>query len=389
MRFGIKFLLAPERSIRKPAALCLCKEPSGPWRCPADRFDVEFGGFAAAAGQGGSAGLRTALRGCLCLHWDTCAGTCWEQGLKHSQFQGHLWIAELPLSSSFCGDWELRPPGFGPIPLKVLAQIWILKQHFADIPLMLSCVFLGTTCLDAVGRAQIEHPPGQKYKLVCTGAALVLSQSQGHLALGEVVGNGGMGRAPGWRWLLGWMWQPVTLPWHKGRDNAQLDQIPRIWANPWLTFPGAPRTMWGWEHPGTPPGQHPWGSSWMSERDKKREMKPSGPTTGSTRGRGHHPLRQGVLLGRVMPSQGHKGHFHSPGHNLSSSSDKVLEFCSPGLEALCVFGRASSALPAQMLRAAQMLLQGLFCLLLLWTPVWEKLFQIVPCCSNKCRLLPR
>lgn len=75
MRFGIKFLLAPERSIGKPAALCLCKESSGPWRCPGDRVDAEFGGFAAAH-QGGSAGLRTALRGCLCLHWDTCAGTC-------------------------------------------------------------------------------------------------------------------------------------------------------------------------------------------------------------------------------------------------------------------------------------------------------------------------
>lgn len=134
-------------------------------------------------------------------------------------------------------------------------------------------------------------------------------------------------------------------------------------------------------------------------------MKPSGDTMGSTRHRGHHPLSQAVLLGRVVPSQGDKGHLHlsqlqlgkgweapeenSPGHNLYSSSDKVLEFCSAVFEALCVFRRASSALPAQMLRAAQMLLQGLFCLLLLWTPVWEKLFQVVPCCSHKCRLLPR
>lgn len=37
-----------------------------------------------------------------------------------------------------------------------------------------------------------------------------------------------MGAAPGWSWLLGWMWQPVTLPWHKGRDSAQLGQSLRM-----------------------------------------------------------------------------------------------------------------------------------------------------------------
>lgn len=49
--------------------------------------------------------------------------------------------------------WELRAPGFGPIPLKVGAQIWILKQHFSDTPpLVLS--FLRTTCLGAADRTQ-------------------------------------------------------------------------------------------------------------------------------------------------------------------------------------------------------------------------------------------
>lgn len=149
MKFGIKSLLAPEQAIGKPAALCLCKESSGPWRCPGDRFDAEFWGFAAAAHEGGSAGLRTALRGCCRTpvlapapepqpHWSQCCCTCWEQELKHSPLQEHLWVSELSLSSPFVWDWELRPPGFGPIPLKVLAQIWILMQQLAGIPLMLS-----------------------------------------------------------------------------------------------------------------------------------------------------------------------------------------------------------------------------------------------------------
>lgn len=39
---------------------------------------------------------------------------------------------------------------------------------------------------------------------------------------------GGVGIAPGWGGIPGSMWQPVTLPWHKGRDDAQLDQVLRM-----------------------------------------------------------------------------------------------------------------------------------------------------------------
>lgn len=129
MRFGIKFLLVPEQSIGKAAALCLCKESSGPWRCPGDRADAEFWGFVAAY-QGGSAGLRQLSEG-VCV----CSGTpvlalpqpLWGPGLLHllgtgiklSPLQEQLWVTELSPSSPSEWDWELRPLGFGPVPLKV------------------------------------------------------------------------------------------------------------------------------------------------------------------------------------------------------------------------------------------------------------------------------
>lgn len=121
-------------------------------------------------------------------------------------------------------------------------------------------------------------------------------------------------------------------------------------------------------------------------------MKPSDHTKDSTGHRRHHPLHQSGGLGRVMPSQGDKGHFtflscrlakagkvqRNTSHFTIPAVTKVLEFCSPVFESLSVFWSllcfANPDVEGSPDVAAWAVLSP--------APVWEE----NPCCSSKCRL---
>lgn len=164
MRFGIIFLLAPEGSIGKPAALCLCKEPSGPWRCPGSRADAEFWGFAPAY-QGGSAGLRQQSGGvCVCcgtpvlaLHQclsPTGASAAAPAGNRNETFTspGASLACRTDPQQPFCVSLGAQTPGIWANSSKGVGTNLDIDAAFYRHPL--HDVFFGTSCLEAVDTSQ-------------------------------------------------------------------------------------------------------------------------------------------------------------------------------------------------------------------------------------------